>query len=399
MEVLFDALTSSPSAPISPALLRILKCLVNDDDSNEFFPEHLDGFLTNVPLLESLPGDNTLEELSIEHYSLTADKLTSRTTGKDFWSMLPIHRRPCRTRNSVNVSGLSMGFVDCAIVEMGKDTPLTGLSLIVDEGDLSITYSDIAEWTHNLNPIVASSSGGYSTRRPYGGSTLDTKKPGASAAFSFTGNSVSVFGAPPEDDIGNIQFTLDGNTFNRSFARNSGAEAMHYEFFSVPSLSLEGHTLGIKYIEGPGAMRLDYILYTPNRPGQSAPPGSTTPSKAHQLSGGVVVAIVLMVVGFAAMLSLSIFWYRRRRRQEVEPFLSVPTSGYPDLVSPTGSQRKPRVPEVSLVAPPAYRYEMAVNRMPTPEGAQEAITRKPFRTSEAPKDRDKLSRGSSQSMD
>ncbi|KAG6864483.1 hypothetical protein C0991_009206 [Blastosporella zonata] len=159
------------------------------------------------------------------------------------------------TEHTIQVLGLAAGYLDYATVKMGNRAPLLGQTVVVDEDDTSITYR--GDWSENSNKI---GSGSYSARMPYGGSTSETQQPGSSATFVFSGTSVSVFGAPPDDAI-NIQFTLDGTPSNRSFVKNIGA-ALHYTFFSVDSLSTGDHVLEMEYIGGPGAMRLDYIINT-----------------------------------------------------------------------------------------------------------------------------------------
>ncbi|KAG6831288.1 hypothetical protein H0H87_005752 [Tephrocybe sp. NHM501043] len=213
--------------------------------------------------------------------------------------------------HTIKVSGLAMAYVDYMTVEMGKNPPLVRKTLIVDEGDSSITYSNETNWTRNSPIIVSRSNGVFSARLPYGGSTLDTTTFGSSATFTFTGDSVSVYGAPPEDNIGNIEFTLDGITSNRSFNETSGSP-MHYPLFLSSSLPLGGHTLTVKYLEGPGALRLDYFLYTPNGHIQTG----STPSQKEGLSAGAIIGIVVGVGGFVAVLGAILFWLRRRRRQQ-----------------------------------------------------------------------------------
>ena len=87
--------------------------------------------------------------------------------------------------HTINISRIAGTSIDFVVITPGQDTPLSGETLIVDDGDPSITYT--GSWELNTSPYNC----GYDPRvsLPYGNSTHQTNSAGASATFRFSGMS------------------------------------------------------------------------------------------------------------------------------------------------------------------------------------------------------------------
>ncbi|KAG6810419.1 hypothetical protein H0H93_014994, partial [Arthromyces matolae] len=83
--------------------------------------------------------------------------------------------------HNITISGFSYMGLDFAVVTAGKNTPLSGEQLIVDEADPSVVFS--GEWTKNTSNLMDPAF--ETSRYPYQGATHQATLPGASATFSF----------------------------------------------------------------------------------------------------------------------------------------------------------------------------------------------------------------------
>ncbi|KAG6915673.1 hypothetical protein DXG01_010503 [Tephrocybe rancida] len=238
-------------------------------------------------------------------------------------------------KHIVNIIAASPAWVDYATVGLGDWTYTGAMDLIVDEGDSSIVYT--GQWSKNESKIVSTAKDTKSplTRMPYGGSTMQTNQAESSATFEFDGQTVSVVGAPPTGFI-NVEFTLDGNSTSKAYSIDPEAY-LHYEYFNAWSLTPGNHTLQVKYVSGPGNLRLDYIVYraafdalaikgvnhaqTPasytyysGAPTHTSTPGDDSISRAtHIIARGAIVGAVIGAISVIVLI-IAILWRRRRRQ-------------------------------------------------------------------------------------
>ena len=85
--------------------------------------------------------------------------------------------------HTINVSRIAGTSIDFVVITAGQDTPLSGETLIVDDGDPSIAYR--GEW--KVNPNLYTSHDAPRVGLPYGNTTHQTSSVGASATFQFSG--------------------------------------------------------------------------------------------------------------------------------------------------------------------------------------------------------------------
>ena len=85
--------------------------------------------------------------------------------------------------HTVNISRIAGTSVDFVVITAGQNTSLSGETLIVDDGDPSITYS--GSWSLNTNEYISRDNPVIGL--PYGNATHETNSAGASATFRFSG--------------------------------------------------------------------------------------------------------------------------------------------------------------------------------------------------------------------
>ncbi|TFK35367.1 hypothetical protein BDQ12DRAFT_611854, partial [Crucibulum laeve] len=163
------------------------------------------------------------------------------------WYKTPTLSEGSHTVSLSRIAGASMDF---AIITAGRNTPLNGMKIIVDDTDSSISYD--SKWSQNNDQFQP---GRIPHGTPFGGSTHLTKSSGASATFKFTGTSVAVYGIFSWANLGTMaaSFSIDGSSSSQTYAVNSDSpehvkepgQQQNFQLFSADSLSSEDHTLVI----------------------------------------------------------------------------------------------------------------------------------------------------------
>ncbi|KAG6918311.1 hypothetical protein DXG01_015403 [Tephrocybe rancida] len=281
------------------------------------------------------------------------------------WYQSPVLSEGTHTINVSHIAGTS---IDYAVVTAGRDTPLTGQTLIVDDGDPSIVYE--GSWTRNTGRYTSSDNphSGF----PYGNATSQSNTVGSKATFLFSGmclfrtsrNNVTVFSVFDWSHLGYVEvtYTLDSvaRTIRHEVTRASADflnGALQREntllYASDSSLNTGNHNLTMEVTANMNqtSFVLDYILYTPSFgtlaskpnliPSQSstlslssatsnAAPSSTSGSVG---SGGTkstpTGAIVGGVVGGVAVIAILFILFLFRKR-----FLSCMESSEPESQLP-----------------------------------------------------------------
>lgn len=86
------------------------------------------------------------------------------------------------TKHNITITHIASAAVDYAVITAGPNTNLSGVTLIVDDGDPAITYN--GSWAQSNS--FTSSDGPY-IGLPYGNATHRTTSAGDSATFLFSG--------------------------------------------------------------------------------------------------------------------------------------------------------------------------------------------------------------------
>ncbi|KAF8221379.1 hypothetical protein L208DRAFT_1415109 [Tricholoma matsutake] len=187
-------------------------------------------------------------------------------------------------KHTIDITHIAATSVDYAVVTVGPQTNLAGVTLIVDDSSPDITYA--GSWTRSNS---FTSNGGPPIGLPYGNATHRTSSNGASATFSFTGTGVSVGGIFTWNIIGafSVKYTLDGVSSTQDYTVTSSAQQFvngerqqpNFIFFSRNSLSPGQHTLQMQLVNSVNQVfELDYITYTPSFNALASTPPNTNPS-------------------------------------------------------------------------------------------------------------------------
>ncbi|KAG6907845.1 hypothetical protein DXG01_007227 [Tephrocybe rancida] len=264
---------------------------------------------------------------------MQTDTVLGAITNTDRQTVWPWYKSPILsdTAHNVTLSDPAI-FLDYILVTAGKETPLRGERLLVDDGDPAITYT--GGWTRNTS--VLTGSNGY-LRTPLGNSTHQSNDTGATLSFTFTGTSVSLVGVSNyASDSNGINIFLDGNEVPRRVPTANSIPDPTFVWYSTDSLSSGNHTvevLVVSYIFSPGRFTLDYILYTPSfdslatkystatEPTNSTSttsgttPDGTTTQHGSSISTGAIVGIVVAVV-VVSIITLLVFLRRRTSRKQ-----------------------------------------------------------------------------------
>ncbi|KAG6907922.1 hypothetical protein DXG01_006852 [Tephrocybe rancida] len=195
--------------------------------------------------------------------------------------------------HTISITRIAGVALDYMVVTAGLTTPLSGQTLIVDDGDSAISYS--GSWSNPSGRYVTdgSSVGFYA----HGNAVHTTSSVGASMTFQFTGTSVSVYSVFDYSRIGHmvVVYTVDDDEHVQPYTVSSSTLEYRDDLghrgnvllFSKNGLSAGAHTLKIQMTSNDGnglALSLDYILYTPSfstlaeKPGID--PGTSTSATA-----------------------------------------------------------------------------------------------------------------------
>ncbi|GLB34336.1 hypothetical protein LshimejAT787_0112200 [Lyophyllum shimeji] len=215
------------------------------------------------------------------------------------------------TTHTITVADLVVA-LDYMVVTAGNDTPLAQETLIVDDSDPAIVYD--GPWVQNSSMLVfppALPNGAQHEFLPFGNATHGTNTAGASATFTFTGTSVTVYGVihdPPALGSLYVRYTMDGFPTEQRYYPT--APRPHYPWYSNTSLATGEHTLKIEVTDtgdGDWNYTLDYITYTPSFDSlgsklSTSPSGTygrhgTRPALIGAICGAVGGVLVLVLVG------------------------------------------------------------------------------------------------------
>ncbi|KAG6909663.1 hypothetical protein DXG01_016243 [Tephrocybe rancida] len=198
--------------------------------------------------------------------------------------------------------------IDYAVVTAGRETPLTGQTLLVDDTDAGIEYT--GSWMQSSSVIQGTNA---TSRAPVGGSTYGTGDQHASATFRFTGTAVSVYGISPSEDGVVVSFTLDGN-ISRMNQYNASLPDPNFLWYSQHDLFPGNHTLVMEFASDTSTRNftLDYITYTPSFD-TLASLGLTTPGSAstNELRRTIIGSVMGPTTFLLVVLAL-LCWRRRR---------------------------------------------------------------------------------------
>ncbi|KAG6810397.1 hypothetical protein H0H92_012059 [Tricholoma furcatifolium] len=295
-------------------------------------------------LPDDFPSNDTINQVILDSETSTNIFIPANNTVVGLWYQSP--SLPDTNEHNVTFYDFPTLLIDYALVTPGKDTLLTGQTLLVDDADASIVYN--GNWTRSYAVINGVNS---TSRNPVGGSTLQTEDEAASATFQFAGTSLSVFGVSPSQDSVVMDFTLDGN-LTKSNIYNGTVVDPNFLWFSQNNLFAGNHTLSMKFASNSPTRNftIDYITYAPSfstlatQPTFSLEPTATTNSSSHS-SGGLPTYLIPAIVGpiAFAIFSIAFIWWWRRRMTSRRNKISALEDGSP----PAGIlqvQRKPRLP-------------------------------------------------------
>jgi len=242
-----------------------------------------------------------------------------------------------------NIAGTSLDF---AVVKVGKNTPLAGQTVIVDNDDPGFRYDN--KWQRNQAQF---NSGPYPDGLPFGNTTHQTTYVGSSFTYRFSGksllsffkttsqvsylpgNTASIYGIFTWSNIGalTLSFTLDNATVSRSYRVNADTpqfkqeleQQQNFNFYSYDFLTTGDHTLVVNVTECVNqTFAFDYITYTPSFATLADMPNLPLPSSTQKIEspsskktsktaiiGGIAGAVIILLL----LLGL-VFIFRRKRR-------------------------------------------------------------------------------------
>ncbi|KDR86141.1 hypothetical protein GALMADRAFT_274807 [Galerina marginata CBS 339.88] len=173
-------------------------------------------------------------------------------------------------KHTITLAHLDRTAVDCALVEVGQNTPLIGKTILVDNDDPAIQYS--GTWTRDVNEFDASTlPDGF----PLQNSTHRSSTLGDTVKLRFSGTFVAVYGIFDWAKLGLLSatYTLDGDVLSQSYPVTTTSEryqakdrqASNFLYFSQENLPPGDHTLVVNITEAQNqTFILDYITYMPS---------------------------------------------------------------------------------------------------------------------------------------
>ncbi|KAG6915585.1 hypothetical protein DXG01_010853 [Tephrocybe rancida] len=308
----------------------------------------------------------------------------NQSTVVDLWYETP-SMPDNNTTHTIAFHDFPTMLIDYAVVTAGRETPLTGQTLLADDTDTTIEYS--GRWTRSSSVIEGTN---VASRAPVDGSTYGTDDQHASATFRFTGTAVSVHGISPTDDGVVMNFTLDGNV-SRTNQYNATLRDPNFLWYSQHDVFPGNHTLVMQFASNTSTRNftLDYITYIPsfdtlaskpNFPFALTTPGSALTNKLRRIVIGAVVGPTTFL-----LIVLALLYWRRRRAVFKRLKLSSLEGPSPSTELPNNSpmlevQRKPRLP--GHLASPQIAHQSDISRPflqevrkpPLPQGSQPTTT-------------------------
>lgn len=235
--------------------------------------------------------------------------------------------------HDIKMSNIAGTAFDFAVVTVGKNTPLAGQTVIVDNDDPGIVFSD-AKWRRSQEQF---NSGPNPDGFAFANTTHETSYVGSSFAFRFTGKAVAVYGIRTWANIGLITLTstLDGVSLSQSFRVNADTpqfkaeigQQPNFKFYTQDFLTSGDHTLVVNLTECVNqTFSFDYLTYIPTFPNLASMPSLSAPTIGGSAGAGTAkagkkpgkVAIVVGIIGALILVSLLlglVYILRRRRRR------------------------------------------------------------------------------------
>ncbi|KAG6907069.1 hypothetical protein DXG01_010677 [Tephrocybe rancida] len=251
------------------------------------------------------------------------------------------------TTHNISLTDFPTMLIDYAVVTAGRETPLKGQTLLVDDTDAAIEYT--GSWTRSSSVIRGTND---TSRAPVGGSTYGISDRYASATFRFTGTAVSIYGISPSEDGVVMNFTLDGNV-SRMNQYNATLRDPNFLWYSQHELFPGNHTLVMQFAPDTSTWNftLDYITYIPsfdtlaskpNFPLASTPGSASTNKPRRTVIGAVVGPMTFLLI------VLALLYWKRRRAVSKRLQLSSLEGPSPSTELPNNSpmpevQRKPQL--------------------------------------------------------
>ncbi|KAG6918454.1 hypothetical protein DXG01_014331 [Tephrocybe rancida] len=229
----------------------------------------------------------------------TANIFVPQSTVVDLWYETPSMPDNNATHNITLVDFPTM-LIDYAVVTAGRETPLTGQTLLADDTDDAIEYA--GSWMRSSSVIKGANA---TSRAPVGGSTYGT------------GTAVSVYGISPSDDGVVMNFTLDGNV-SRMNQYNATLHDPNFLWYSQHNLLPGNHTLVMQFASDTSARNftLDYITYIPSFSTLASKPNfplaSTTPVSASTNNPRrTIIGAVVGPTTFLFIVLVILYWKKR----------------------------------------------------------------------------------------
>ncbi|KAG6906385.1 hypothetical protein DXG01_014176 [Tephrocybe rancida] len=258
--------------------------------------------------------------------------------------------------HTLSVSSFPRNFsLDYALVTPGHATPVVDELMVLDDDDLSITYSGLCNTSSYVVPV--SQGQGQLSLTPLNGVThhaqLVPDIP-AFAKFNFTGTSIYIYGPLYGSQNGTehltMAYTLDGYKTQQDYYPASQTQA-NLLWFANTTMPLGLHTVQIDVLQLGGVdFVLDYVLYTPSphaavQAGAGlfpAPGGEGKGSAGEQNSERTKMIVIGSVVGgvVGLMLVLGIMWLWRRHNRGHQRVLSVSQDSHTPPMEEATSHRE-----------------------------------------------------------
>ncbi|KAG6876949.1 hypothetical protein C0993_011766 [Termitomyces sp. T159_Od127] len=213
-----------------------------------------------------------------------------------------LYQSPSSTR-----SGTSLN-LDYAAVTAGKNTPLVGETLIIDDHDPSVVYD--GNWGPSTNFMLFDDSG---PRFAYANTSHQTSSKEASATFSFNGTSAALFGAGTGLHI-DFDIEVDGETVPRPIM--VFANSTNWRWYQCSGLLPTNHTVKITYSGGNSnaTFNLDYLTYTPSFVSLAEKEGlqGSLNNQSSGVSLGTLLGAIIGPVLFVIIIVILLFMRKKK---------------------------------------------------------------------------------------
>ncbi|KAF8164720.1 hypothetical protein B0H34DRAFT_208577 [Crassisporium funariophilum] len=238
--------------------------------------------------------------------------------------------------------------LDFVVISVGRDTPLYGQQLIVDDFDDSYVKYEGGWFTDTtwIDPRTLPAG------PPYGGSTHRTETSGDAATFRFTGTSVTVYGVFDWGTVGSLSasYIIDNSTLivktynvtldSPEYQLGYGSFP-NYPYLVLDSLAPGDHSLVINVTSCTNlSLILDYFIYTPSftslatMPDLNAPDCGTLSDKNGKGISAMNAKIVLIAIAAIMGLFFLAFAAKEVRKKYSKLRCTLPIDSSNQMVFP-----------------------------------------------------------------